>query len=269
MPPRWELSQGVYSSRSDVEIGGRTGRNYPKSACCSAALLPNQAPVARELRIGQTRGVTTIELTGRSISHFTRVARIFAHELDVEVRFKPILDLTVLDPAIYGDNPALKMPTLHVDGSALFGTENICRRLAELSPRQARIVWPQELGSDLARNAQELLWHAMAAQVQIITGNILGKLPADNVYFVKGRQGFEGALAWLEKNLSAVLAELPPERELSLFEVVLFCLVEHIPVRGTLSLEPYSQLRAFASRFGLRPSAVATPYVLDAKPAAS
>jgi hypothetical protein len=45
-------------------------------------------------------------LVGRSSSHFTRVARIFALDLGVPHVFRPVLDMTSTDPATYADNCA-------------------------------------------------------------------------------------------------------------------------------------------------------------------
>ncbi|MBS2024877.1 MAG: glutathione S-transferase family protein [Deltaproteobacteria bacterium] len=207
-----------------------------------------------------------VELIGRTSSHYTRVARLFAHELAVPVRLVPVFDITQIDPAVFAGNPALKVPTLRRGGSLLFGTENICRALAELSPAPPRIVWPEELRGDVSRNAQELVWHAMAAQVQWVFGTIVGKLPPDAMYFAKGRAGLEGALGWLEAHLPEALGALPAGRALSLFEVTLFCLVEHLVFRGTVPVAPYPALTRFAAEFGLRPSARATPYRFDVAP---
>lgn len=200
-----------------------------------------------------------VQISGRSSSHFTRLTLIFAHELGVPFELLPIHDMTVLDPAAYADNPALKLPTLRRGGSLVFGAENICRTLAEFADAPRHIVWPEALRTVLARNAQELVWHGMAAQVQLIFGTVGARLPADNIYFVKGRQGFEGALRWLDANLASVLAELPA-RDLSLLEVALFCLVDHIGFRATLPLDPYPALVRFAEGFAERPSARRTQY---------
>jgi glutathione S-transferase len=193
------------------------------------------------------------------------VVRIFALELGVDTRLVPIHDLTALDVDNYAGNPALKLPSLRRGGSLLFGTQNICRALAELSVERRRVVWPEVLRDDLSRNAQELVWHGMAAQVQIVTGTLVAGLPADNGYFVKGRQGFAGALRFLDDNLPGALDALPA-RDLSLFEVTLFCLVDHVRFRETLSLEPYPALRSFSDTFAQRPSASSTPYGFDAPP---
>lgn len=208
-----------------------------------------------------------IQIIGRSSSHFTRVAQIFALELGVEYELAPVFEITTTDSEVFAGNPALKIPTLRRGGSLLFGSENICRALAELSPGSKRIVWPEQLTSDLSRNAQELVWHAMTAQVQLTIGTLVAKLPADNIFFVKIRAGFEGALRWLEANLDLALAAMPAGRDLSLFETALFCLVEHLSFRVTLSTDPYPRLKAFASGFGERDSARRTTYRFDARPA--
>lgn len=207
--------------------------------------------------------LSTIQIFGRSSSHFTRVTLIFAHELGVSFEFVPIYDITGTDSAVYAGNPALKMPTLRRAGSLVFGAENICRTLADLADAKMRIVWPEELREDVSRNAQELVWHGMAAQVQLVFGTIIGKLPVDTMYFSKGRAGFEGALRWLNDNLIAALRALPSERELSLFEVTLFCLMDHLTFRSTLPVEPYPTLLRFTRDFAARPSAQRTIYRFD------
>lgn len=205
----------------------------------------------------------SLQIVGRSSSHFTRVPRIFAHELGVALELLPVHDLTSEDADRYGGNPALKLPTLRTAGGLVFGAENICRKLAALADSDRRIVWPEQVQGDVARNAQEMIWHGMAAEVQLVFGTIVGKLPADNLYFTKGREGFVGALRWLDGNLQAALEALPSPRDLSLFEVTLFCLVEHIAFRETLPLAPYPALRQFAQEFAQRPSARHTAYRLD------
>lgn len=209
---------------------------------------------------------TPVQLYGRSSSHFTRVPLVFAHELGVPFELIPIHDITAVDPAVFAGNPALKLPILRRAGSLVFGAENICRALADLSVTRRQIAWPEQLREDVSRNAQELVWHGMAAQVQLVFGTVVGKLPADNVYFAKGRAGFEGALRWLDAHLSEALDALPPARELSLFEVTLFCLLEHLTFRDTLPVAPYPSLVRFARSFGARPSAQRTAYRFDPAP---
>lgn len=199
-------------------------------------------------------------LVGRHGSHFTRVVAIFAHELGVPLELRSIADLGGLDPMPYGGHPALKLPTLLVGDVPLFGAENACRKLVEVAGRAAdpRIVFPERITTELGRSAQELVVTAMMLQVQLVLGLRLAKLPAENVFFRKAELGLAGALAWLDAHLAAVRAGLP-ERDLSLFEVMLFCLVEHLAFRPTMPAGP--ELLSFAAAFGARASATATPFL--------
>ncbi len=207
-----------------------------------------------------------LQIVGRSSSHFTRVTLVFAHELGVEFELVPVYDMTQIDSAAYAGNPALKMPTLRRAGSQVFGAENICRTLAELADPPRRIVWPEHLHEEIARNAQELVWHGMTAQVQLILGTRAGKLPADNIYFVKIRAGFEGALRWLNANLDEMLGILPESRDISLFEVTLFCLMEHLAFRSMVPVSDFPALIRFAREFARKPSAQRTVYRVDKPP---
>jgi glutathione S-transferase len=207
-----------------------------------------------------------IRILGRSSSLFTRVPLIFAQELGIRYELEPIYDMTDMDPKLYGGNPALKLPSLRRGESLLFGSQNICRAVAELSRPAARIAWPEDLRDDLSRNAHELVWHAMSAQVQLVFGTIVAKLPADNVYFAKSRAGFESSLRWLDQHAAQILGALPV-RDISLFEVSLFCLIEHISFRDSLPVAPYPALLRFSERFAARSSAQQTVYRFDASPA--
>lgn len=209
--------------------------------------------------------MSPLQLIGRSSSHYTRVTIMFAYELDVPFEFAPIYDLTQLEPDVYADNPALKLPILRVDEAVLFGTRNICRALAERAAPRC-IVWPESQNDVLSRNAHELLDHCMSAQVQLIIGHMVSKLPTDNVYFAKARAGYEGALRWLDEHVETVLRAFP-ERDLSYFEIALFCLIEHLKFRNTVPHTQYVALTHFAERFATRSSAQRTPYRID-KPAA-
>jgi glutathione S-transferase len=188
---------------------------------------------------------------------------MFAEELGIAYELEPIYDMTVIDPGVYGGNPALKLPSLRRGESLLFGAQNICRALAEHSGPTLRILWPEALRDDLSRNAQELVWHAMGAQVQLVFGTMVAKLPADNVYFAKSRAGLEHSLHWLDQHATQILGSLPA-RDLSLLEVSLFCLLEHLAFRVTVPLAPYRALIGFSETFSARPSAQHTRYRFDA-----
>jgi glutathione S-transferase len=208
----------------------------------------------------------SICIVGRSSSHFTRLVRIFALELGVPCEFAPVYDLSSLDMRDYAGNPALKLPVLKVDDVAIFGAENVCRALAGLATMHRRIIWPEDVRGVQARNAQELVWHAMQAQVQLGFGTQIAKLPVDSVYFVKAAAGMQNALEWLDERVHEVIDDMPPH-DISLLEASLFCLIEHVEFRATVSLTPYGRLTAFALAFGQRASAQQTPFVFDLPPA--
>ncbi|HEY0199795.1 MAG TPA: glutathione S-transferase N-terminal domain-containing protein [Rhodanobacter sp.] len=204
-------------------------------------------------------------IVGRSSSHFTRLVRVFAVELGVACEFQPVFDLSSLDMDDYAGNPALKLPVLKVGGATIFGAGNICRMLAELAPESRRIIWPEDTLDVPARNAQELVWHAMQAQVQLGFGTQIAKLPFDGIYFAKAAAGLRNSLEWLDERAPSVIDALPPH-DISMFEASLFCLIEHLAFRPTsvVPLQPYGRLNLFAREFGMRASAQDTPYRFDA-----
>ena len=209
-----------------------------------------------------------MQIVGRRSSLYTRLPLIFAEELGVPFELVPIYKFTALGPEVYAGNPALKLPILRRNEGVLFGAQNICRFIAEQpAAKPAHVVWPEELRDDLSRNAQELVWHSMAAQVQLVMGLIVGKLPPDNVYFAKTRAGVEGSLQWLDAHLQEALNVLPAARDFSLFEASLFCLVDHLTFRGTVAIEQYASLVRFTNEFSARPSAQRTVYRFDVPPA--
>jgi glutathione S-transferase len=206
-----------------------------------------------------------MHLYGRSSSHFTRIPRIFAAELGVDVEFHLIRNLLSADADDYGGNPALKMPTLQTDSGLWFGSLPICRELARCSEAGLDIVWPEDLQRPVAANAQELVLTAMSTEVGLIMGKASG-VPADNEHQAKLRASLLGAMEWLEINAARAIDTLPAERDLSFLEVSLFCLVEHLQFREVLALDGYPELRAFSQRFEQKRSARATEFKFDFPP---
>lgn len=215
----------------------------------------------------QTDNAHSPTLIGRRSSLFTRVPLFFSAALDVALDFEVIPDMTNLSAEAYGGHPALKLPVLRITSGTVYGAQNICRALVEYAAAQgraARVAWPEDLPDILVRNAHELVAHCMTAQVQQVMGVQVAGLPADNVFFAKNRSGLENALRWLDANVEAVLAALPPARQLSYLEVCLFCLLEHLRFRATVECTG-SRLIAFAQDFARHPAALATTYRFDAQ----
>lgn len=204
-----------------------------------------------------------ITLIGRSSSHFTRTARVFAAETRVDHSFRVLRDLLSTNPEDYGGNPALRIPVLQTPRGAFFGALNVSRELWRLSNPRPRVVWPEDLDQPLLVNAQELVLQAMATEVALIMAKV-GGAGEGGAHQGKLQKGLGNMMAWLEENARPALAALPPERDLSYLEVTLFCLVTHLEFRDVLPTGPYAELNAFCRHFGARASCVETTYRFDA-----
>ena len=207
-----------------------------------------------------------IVIHGRESSHYTRLVRLLAHELDVPVALAPIHALLSEDPATFAGNPALKLPALRDGDVVVWGSANACRWVARRSVAgEAGVAWAEDATATLAMNAHELVAHAMAAQVEVVFHEIVAKRPPDDASR-KRRASLESTLDWLDANLDGVRASLPAA-PVRWFELALFALLEHFPFRNpTITLERRPALRAFVAAFGVRPSALATPYRFDPPP---
>jgi len=206
-------------------------------------------------------GGSSLVLVGRSSSHFTRTARMFALELAVAHRFQPVLDIGSHDPATFADNPALKVPIWLDEHGPLYGTENICRELARRSGQRDRAVLRGDIQDRLVANAEELVMHAMSSEVTLIMAATAG---ADASAPPKVRASLENALAFLDRRLDAVRAALPARRLVSFVEIALYCVVRHLPFRQVLDPSGYHRLQAFCREIDERPAAQATSYRFDA-----
>lgn len=202
---------------------------------------------------------SALVLVGRSSSHFTRVARLFAVELGLSYDFEVVTDLLSAAAHGFGDNPALRLPVLKTPAGHWFGSLAICRELARCATRKLIVVWPEQLVTPLLSNAQELVLQAMGTEVELIMS---GRGAAPTPHLTKRRASLEASVRWLDERVDDVVASLPA-RDLSFLEVTLFCLAEHLAFREVLAMEPFRRLQAYAQLFGERPSARATPFVFD------
>jgi len=206
----------------------------------------------------------TVSLIARSSSHFSRITRIYAAELEVPYALEPVFDIASTTSGVFGDNPLLRVPSLRTPEGTWFGSLGVCRELARRSSRALRLVWPENLLDVLGSNAQEVVTDAMNTGV-IITTSRMQKVPDDNPALTKPFARLRGALGWLEGNLEAALAT-QPTADLSFLEVSAFCFLTHLTFRGLGTLDDHPQLRAFCARFADRASARATPYHFDQPP---
>ena len=200
-------------------------------------------------------------LVGRSSSHFTRIARIFAHELGLEHAFEPVLEIASKSAVTFADNPTLRVPSLRTSTGTWFGSLNVSRELARRANRYDDVVWPEHLVDATSMNAQEIVTETMAAEVTIVMARA-AKLASDHPFLAKPLARVDASLAWLERELPGVLARAP-KRSCSFLEVSAFCMCEHLPFREVRVMGDYPNLVAFARRFGDRESARATEYRFD------
>jgi len=201
-------------------------------------------------------------IIGRSSSHFTRVTRIFAAELGVDSSFQVVRDLMSSDPADYGGNPALRIPSLRTPQGVWFGSLTVCRELWRRSSPRPRVVWPEDLDTPVLANTQELVLQAMSTEVTLIMAR-LADASASNAHNAKLRTSLVNMMSWLEQNVSAMLAALPPDRDLSYLEVTLFCLVTHLEFRDVVPTASYTELNKFCQQLATRASVGQTAYRFD------
>src|SRR5262245_45593252 len=93
-------------------------------------------------------------IVGRSSSHFTRVTRIYAAELGIDVALRVVPNLASARAGDYAGNPALRVPALEAPSGTWFGALHICRELARHSRLGRRLLWPESFEVPLLANAQ-------------------------------------------------------------------------------------------------------------------
>src|SRR5260221_10182733 len=113
-------------------------------------------------------------IIGRTSSHFTRVTRIFAEELQVPCSFTSVPDLLSTDPSDYAGNPALRLPILEGTAGPWFGAIGICRELSRRSSREVAIVLPERPHPALLSQSPEPTLSAIAPDVPPLINHLRG-----------------------------------------------------------------------------------------------
>ena len=204
----------------------------------------------------------TLTIVGRSSSHFTRVARMFAVVLGVVCGFEPVADLGSRALSDYAGNPALKIPVLQTPDGPWFGAINVCRELARRASNAPKILWPEQLVDRAAANAQELVLQAMSTEVTLI---MQAPTQPGGAIATSGKayESLVNSLVWLDENLSAIRAKISSCEVVSLLDLTAYCFVTHLEFRQVTDVSPYRALQSFCVEFGQRPSAQATTYFYD------
>lgn len=203
-----------------------------------------------------------VTIIGRSSSHFTRIARIFAEEFGINYSLEALRDLLSTDMSKYGGNPSLKLPALKIKDEIWFGSLPISRKIVNMSGLSKKVIWSENLDDVLLSNMQEMVLTAMSTEVNLVMNKVSGNTD-ENPYQCKMHKSLVGTMNWLEDNIDEVIKKLPAERDISFTEVSLFCLIEHLEFRGVLNVDSYHRLGIFRKNFGERKSAINTGYHFD------
>jgi glutathione S-transferase len=133
------------------------------------------------------------------LSHFARKVRILLAELDVpfELRFVP--NLLSSDPADFGGNPILRIPTLLHGERWIIESDQIVRYIVETWDPGDRLgclaLDPEQ------RNVLSILSALMAAEVELILSARSGIEGVDAMpYFQRHHAVIEHCLVWLEEH---------------------------------------------------------------------
>lgn len=108
----------------------------------------------------------TIRLHATPLSHFARKVRILLRELELDVDLVWTRDLLSDDPADFGGNPILRVPTLVDGGTWVVESDRIARYLVERHDPADRLG---VLALGVAqRNALAMIDAAMGAEVELL-----------------------------------------------------------------------------------------------------
>ncbi len=195
-----------------------------------------------------------VQLHGTPLSHFTRKIRILAAELGIAYEFVRQPSVLAPDPAAYGDNPLLRIPTL-VDGDVtVIDSDHIARYLVgKFDPADRLDVTGR--GVD-GLNRLAVANGVMANEVVIILAKRAGLTDIEGVaYFGKLATAIDNGLAWLETHLGSY-----PDR-FDYADIAMVCMWQHVVHYQLAMLAPldrYPRLAARVAHLTARPSVATT-----------
>jgi glutathione S-transferase len=182
-------------------------------------------------------------------SHFSRKVRILASALGLELELVDAGNVADADPAAFGPNPLMRVPTL-VDGDiTLFESDHIAAHLVRChDPRDRFAV----LSTDPdVLNARAVLNGLMATEVELLLAARTGIDTRAMPRFEKMRASIASALAWLEARPGLFAG--PP----TYLGFHLVCALDHLAFYGEVPIDQPG-LRAAASRISCDPSVYAS-----------
>ncbi|MBC7973645.1 MAG: glutathione S-transferase family protein [Myxococcales bacterium] len=196
--------------------------------------------------------MTSLQLIGTPLSHFTRKLRILLAELGVPFTFVRAPGVLTTTPDTYGGNPLMRVPTLRDGNVTVFDSEHIARYLVRRHDPADRFGVLRERVEDL--NRLTLINGVMANEVVIILARRAGLEDIDNVaYFRKLGAAIDAALAELDHSVDV---EAPG---FDYRDIALVCMWQHL---GHYQLRPglagYTRIAARVDRLAAQPSIAST-----------
>ena len=185
-------------------------------------------------------------------SHFARKVRILLAALRLDVELIDAGNAADSDPALFGPNPLMKVPTL-VDGErVVFESDHIAGYLARKHDPADRF---DVLTVDAdALNARAVMNGVMAAEAELILAERTGIDTHAHRRFDKMRQSIRHGLSWLDANH----AVFPQEPSYLTFHMI--AMWDHLAFYELVELE-FPNLIEYASRWRT------TAYITGSAPA--
>jgi glutathione S-transferase len=214
---------------SVIDAGPRDLRCSTSPRSCARAAVEADGAVQRT-------AMTSLQLLGTPLSHFTRKVRIVLAELGVEFEFVRAPGVLAPATASYGGNPLLRVPAL-VDGDVtLIDSDHIARYLVR----------------DLTRLA--LVNGIMANEVVLILARRGGLTDIEGVaYFRKLTAAIDNALAQLDQDIDV---DAPG---LDYGDIATICMWQHIDhYQLRPDLDRHVRIAARVARFRDRASVAST-----------
>lgn len=184
-------------------------------------------------------------------SHFARKVRILLKALQVDVELIDAGNAADSDPALFGPNPLMKVPTL-VDGEQIvFDSDHIAAYLVRKCDPSDRF---DVLTADAdTLNARAVMNGVMAAEAELILAARTGIDTSAHRRFDKMRESVRNGLSWLDAHHGL----FPREPSYLTFHAV--SMWDHLAFYGLFELR-YPQLHAQVMRWA------DAPYIAESKP---
>ncbi len=185
-------------------------------------------------------------------SHFARKVRILLRALQLDVELIDAGNAADSDPALFGPNPMMKVPTL-VDGEqVVFESDHIAGYLARKYDAADRFG---VLTTDAdVLNARAVMNGVMAAEAELILAARTGIDTQAHRRFDKMRGSIRNGLSWLEAHHGL----FPRKPSYLTFHAI--SMWDHLAYYGLVDLDHYPQLHAQVMRWA------DTPSIAESKP---